>query len=140
MSNENLFDDVTQTSGEIEQQPGADLLPDNVKDLIGPDKKYKTVAKALEALGHSQEHIARIEEDNRLLREKAEKVVDSNTLYETVQELLKKDRETHGSASLDVASVEALLDRKLTQRETRQMQDGNAQNVKDALVKKYGSK
>ena len=54
-------------------------IPDNVKDLIGEGKKYATLEKALEALGHSQAHIAKIEADNAELRAKAEKAVDSET-------------------------------------------------------------
>jgi hypothetical protein len=141
MIDENLFDE----SGATSQNDGQSLtptitIPDNVKELIGEGKKYSTVELALAALGPSQTHIQKIEEENRQLREKAAQAVDSSKLYETVQELLKKERTTSDSAPLDVGSVEALLDRKLTERENRIVQDNNATSVKAALIKKYGSK
>lgn len=140
MSNENLFDEGT-TNTNIEQTATTTIaIPDNVKDMIGDGKKYSSVEKALEALGHSQAHIAKIEQENAQLRDKAGQAVDSQELYKTVQELLEKERETHGSAPLDVASLEALLDRKLTDRETQKIEKDNASTVKDALVKKYQTK
>ena len=114
-------------------------IPDNVKDLIGEGKKYATLEKALEALGHSQAHIAKIEADNAELRAKADKAVDSETLYATVQEVLKNSRPTSGD-SLDAAALEGLLDRKLTEREQKKLETSNAVQVEQALIGKFGDK
>lgn len=136
MSEQNLFDGET-TPDPANTAPTTLSIPDNVKDLIGEGKKYASVEKALEALGHSQTHIARIEADNAELRAKAEKAVDSEKLYETVQELLKGSRQTNGEV-LDAAALEGLLDRKLTEREQRTVENSNAASVKQALITKFG--
>lgn len=144
MTDEKLFSsgDQTTDTGEVVDtttQPQL-VLPDNVKELIGPGKKYSDVATALAALGHSQDHIQRIEAENRQFREQAAQAVDTNKMYETLQEILKKERDTHGSAPLDVASIEALLDRKLSERERVQAEASNADLVRSELVKKYATK
>lgn len=139
MSDENLFSgEVTPTP---EDKPNTINLPDNVKDLIGEGKKYSTVEKALEALGHSQAHISKIETENAQLRTVAEKAVDTEKLYETVQELLKaQEGKTPNAAPVDASSIESLLDRKLTEREQRNLENANADTVKQALVTKFGDK
>lgn len=44
-------------------------IPDQVKELIGEGRKYKTVEDALASITHAQEHISRIERENKELRE-----------------------------------------------------------------------
>ncbi len=141
MTDETLFNDGGTTPPANEQASAPTIaLPDNVKDLVGPGKKYATVEKALEALGHSQTHIATLQEEARVLREKAEAAVSNDEVYATVQELLKAERATHPAATLDEAAIASLLDRKLTERETVQIQAHNADTVREALVKKFGTK
>jgi hypothetical protein len=139
MSNETLFADGSTPPEENKNAPATPSIPDNVKDLIGEGKKYATVEMALEALGHAQSHIQKIETENSQLRDVATKAVDSETVYATVKELLKQERQTNAPA-VDVASIESLLDRKLTERETRLVETANADKVRDALVAKFGDK
>lgn len=143
MTDATIFDDQPATPPANEVTPPVAptiVLPDSVKELVGPGKKYTSVEKALEALAHSQNHIATLEADNRTLREKAESAVTVDTVYETVQELLKKERSTSGSAPLDEAALGSVLDRKLTEREANAKRAGNVESVKSALTGKFGEK
>lgn len=142
MSDENIFDGAgnptpNQPAGE---QPAAPVLPDSVKDLVGPGKKYATVDKALEALVPSQEHIARLEADNKLLREKSEGALSVEQVHETVQELLRKERETRSPVSVDEATISGLLDRKLEEKTKLATQKENVASVTSALKAKFGDK
>lgn len=140
MTEENLFGDPA--TPEVPDNAGATTptLPDSVKELVGPGKKYASVDVALEALGHSQAHIARLEAEAKELREKADAAKSNDEVYATVQELLKAERSTNAAGTLDEAAISGLLDRKLTERETKLVQDSNANAVREALVKKYGTK
>lgn len=141
MSDENIFNDDGTTKPPVgEVQPPTVILPDNVKELVGPGKKYATVEKALEALVHSQNHISTLEQEQRLLREKAEKALTTEQVYETMQELLRKERETLAPVSLDEATLSGVLDRKLEERDTAKVQKANVDAVTSALKEKYGDK
>lgn len=133
-----IFSGDDQPTGE-EKAP-AITLPDNVKDLIGPGKKYATLEKALESLAPAQNHISTLEAELKAMREAAEKAVSLDQVYSTVQELLAEERKTHGTSTLDVSAVSGLLDRKLTEREQQQEAARNVSAVKKVLVDKFGEK
>lgn len=128
-------------SGEVVTPKPAISLPDNVKDLVGDGKKYASVEKALEALGHSQEHIARIEAENAELRGKMQGGLSTEEVYAAVQELLEKEKgKTSQPPSLDEAGIASLLDRKLAEREAATVKARNIDTVKKALRDKFGDK
>ena len=139
MTDSTLFD-----SEDHQNEGGAPetlVVPDLVKDLIGPGKKYADVTKALEALGHSQAHIAKLEEEARKRREEEGDAISREELLKTVQEMLDAERATHGAApQVDEAVITGLLDRKLTEREQAIVAKANRDTVKKALVEKYGEK
>lgn len=140
MSDENIFGNEPPTNGEVVPQPPAVVLPDSAKELVGPGKKYATVEKALEALVHSQEHIARIEAENAEARARADSALSVEQVHETVQELLKKERETRVSGTVDEAALSGVLDRALTQREAARVAKENTSAVVGALSGKFGEK
>lgn len=139
MSDETLFGGgETTPPATTEQTPAPTIsIPDNVKDMIGEGKKYATVEKALEALGHSQEFIAQLKEETATLRTRVEQAVTNDQVYQTVQDLLKQDRSTNGVATLDEAAVATILERQLTAREQKAIADSNTQSVRDALVSAF---
>ncbi|HEY6020231.1 MAG TPA: hypothetical protein VIY48_10105 [Candidatus Paceibacterota bacterium] len=144
MTDETIFGTDDQKS---EGTAGAVTLPDSVKDLIGPGKKYATVEKALESITHAQSHIAQLEAEARTLREKATGAVSQEELLRTVQELLAEERKavtaadkTHVTSSLDENVLDDVLERKLADRERRRQEDANVTAVKAAMQEKYGEK
>lgn len=140
MADENIFGNEAPTNGEVAVPPIQSNLPDSVKDLVGEGKKYATVEKALEALAHSQSHIAKLEAEARERAAQLEQVVSVEKLHETVQELLAKERETHVPAAVDEAALSGLLDRALTAREQAALAKHNQDQVVQALKAKYGDK
>lgn len=140
MSEENIFSSAAPTNdgGDPAQSPPA--LPDNVKDLIGPGKKYASVEKALEALGHAQSHIANIEAENKSFREKQAGQLTLEEVNKTVQDLLAAERATHIPAVVDEATLSGLLDRKLAQKTAADLKVANQTSVVEAMRAKYGDK
>lgn len=140
MTDESIFDDgVTQPN--IEQPAELKIvLPDSVKDLVGPGKKYATVEKALEALTPSQTHIQKLEQELKELREGQQHGVDMETVYATVQDLLAKERETRVAPVVDESSLAGVVDRALTAAQQRAQATQNVAVVKDELRKKFGDK
>lgn len=138
MSEENIFTEgQTPPAGE---QPTATQLPDHLKDLVGPGKKYATVEKALESIPHAQQHISTLETELKGMREKIATAVSAEQVYETVQQLLEAEKATLSVAAVDENSLAALLDRKLTEREALAKQQANVSSVKAALANKFGEK
>lgn len=132
-----IFDDDQNGGGETAP---ALTLPDNVKDLIGPGKKYATLELALQSLAPAQNHISTLEAELKAMREAAEKAVSLDQVYSTVQELLAEERKTHGTSTLDVSAVDGLLDRKLTARDAKKEADANIAKVKEVMREKFGEK
>lgn len=140
MADENIFGNEQKTPDGVTAPPTPPTLPDSVKDLVGDGKKYATVEKALEALAHSQNHIAKLEQEARERAAQLESAVSVEKLHETVQELLAKERETHVPAAVDEAALSGLLDRALTQREQAALAQKNQDAVVTALRNKFGDK
>lgn len=140
MSDESIFEGQTPADGDTQPQVSTPTLPDSVKELVGPGKKYATVEKALEALAPAQSHIATLEAELKELRAKAEGVVSVEQVYATVQELLEKERRPAVTPALDEASLTGLLDRTLTAREQAAAKQQNIETVKSALTDKFGDK
>ncbi len=120
--------------------PTPAVIPDSLKGLVGEGKKYATLEAALSSIGPAQEHILRLEDELRQARESVQSGDALKETYETVQEMLTKLRETPQASVVDEAAIAGLLDRKLTEREQKQIVAANAATVKQALEAKYGDK
>jgi len=61
-----------QPTGEQQQQESQEpmAVPQQVNDLVGDGKKYRDVESALSSIKPAQEHIQRLEDDNKELRSK----------------------------------------------------------------------
>lgn len=137
-----IFDDNAPADQQqvVPQPPAAIQLPDEVAELVGEGKKYATPEAALKALPHAQKHIATLEAELAELREKASGAHNVDELYETVQDLLKKQKATPGATEVSEDVIANVLARQLEQREAKQKQEQNVAAFKDALGKKFGDK
>ena len=142
MTDSTIFNDDGTTPNQpvVEAAKPTITLPDSVKDLVGEGKKYASVEKALEALAHSQAHIATIEADNKVLREKAEKALTTEDVYATVQELIKKESETRSPVVVDEGMIAEMLDRRIAAQRERETTEANVAAVRKALRDKFGDK
>lgn len=138
MSDESIF---PKGDTPPEDTPGAVAIPDSVKDLIGPGKKYPTVEKALDSIFHAQNHIGTLEKELKELRESAGQGVSQEELLSTVKELLDQERKTHGtSAQVDEATISSVFDREFEKRRELETANANEAVVLKAIRDKYGDK
>ena len=137
---DDIFDNGQQTPPANVEPPKAPELPDPLKELVGEGKKYASVDKALESIPHAQKHIEQLENELKELRDKVGKATATEEVYKTVQELLAQNKATPNSPALDEAQIAALLDRKLTERESQAIAKRNVESVKNALESKFGDK
>lgn len=139
MSDDTIFND-DQTKVVVEP-PKPPVLPDHLKELVGEGKKYASVEKALESIPHAQGHISKLETELAELRQKAAEAKAAEEVYAKLMETMNKAGEaTPPSAGLDEASVAAIFDKRLQEKEAAAIAAANVSRVKDALVKKYGEK
>jgi len=138
MSDESIF---PKGDTPPEETPGSIAIPDSVKDLVGPGKKYPTLEAALNSIPHAQSHIATLEQEMKELRGSAGQGVSQEELLSTVKELLDQERKTHGtSAQVDEAAISGLFDREFEKRKEKEIADANEKVVLQAMRNKYGDK
>lgn len=123
-----------------EDNPTAQI-PEELANLVGEGKKYKTVEDALKSVPHSQEHINRLENELSELREDLNKRLNSE---ETLKQILEKQQGSEGQETpSDPVTPDAIKDlvkstyEELTQEEKQKQ---NIQTVESALESKWGDK
>jgi vacuolar-type H+-ATPase subunit I/STV1 len=138
MSEESIFSQTE--ASEVEQQNPAPqiTLPQEVADLVGEGRKYKSVEDALRSVPHAQSHIHKLEEEMQTMR-------DELTRRKTAEELLEEfrvpePREVTPQPGLDPQSLAALVDRTLDQREAKKKQQDNTLTVVKSFNEKFGEK
>lgn len=139
MSDENIFDDK-QTPPVVEP-PKPPVIPDSLKELVGEGKKYASLEKALESIPHKESHIQKLERENKEYKEKLAEAIAIEEVYKKLTESVPPSEVvTPAPAGLDEASVAALFERKLAEKEAERIALANVNRVKDALKDKYGEK
>jgi hypothetical protein len=114
-------------------------LPDEVSELIGEGKKYKTIEDALRALPHAQNHIATIEADNAKLRKDLEQ---ANNLDEAVNSLTDEVRQTARPAT-PATPTENINDvvRNVFAQMSQEQQEAANRNAADLyMLEEFGDK
>lgn len=134
-----------QPTGEQQQQasPEPMAVPQEVNDLVGDGKKYRDVQSALSSIKPAQEHIQRLEDDNKELRSKITQLESDLQARESVKSVLDKLGNKEGSeqqGSLDPEAIEQLVYGALEKRETVTTAQQNVKTVNDTLLSKYGEK
>lgn len=137
-----------ETVQEQQQEPTSQQqqpiqVPQEVSDLVGEGKKYRDVQSALSSIKPAQEHIQRLENDNKELREKVQQLEADLKARESVQSVLDKlgnKGESEQQTTLDPESVKQLVYGALEERETVTTAKQNVQTVNDTLISKFGEK
>lgn len=138
----------SQTTDNNNSQSG-DIYADQLKTIVNEDgqQKYGTVDKALEALKHSQSFIPTLQSEKTALEAEVvklrEQVAQNKGVQDVVDELSNRQQSNqsdHSETPLGEERIAEIVANALKQRDTVNVQSGNAQKVEEALKGKFGDK
>jgi hypothetical protein len=121
-----------------------------LEQLVGDNAKYKTVEDLAKAALHGQAHITKIEEENAQLRDQVAKAATVDELLAQIRNgnLSEHDQPPQGNSAendqsrqsqgQDTVDIEALLEKKLADRDAISRAQANREYVTKVLTDKYG--
>ncbi len=151
----NLFDNASADVNEFIQDEQIDDNGDAIlQTLVGEGKKYKTEADLARAAIYKDNHIKRIEEENRKLREATMEAKTTNEILQALKAQQNKEDTSNGNdnsrsrsesengnnqaPSLTVDEVAERVVAALEAKTTKKTQEENLAYVKNELVKNFG--
>jgi hypothetical protein len=121
----------------VPPQPTTLEIPEELKELIGPGKKYADVKTALGSILPAQDHIAKLEREQAELRE------DLNgrlTVEESIKSLTSSAPTGHQpEGSLDQNRIVKLVQDTVVGLKTHETQATNLETVRNEIIEKLGS-
>ena len=134
---ESATTDNTGTEASSSEVAGtADLL--NLLTNEDGSPKYKSVEDAANGWQHAQEHIKKLEEENKTFRSELDKRLSAEKVLEEIKATTKSGEQPSQEVSAD--AITELVDKRLTERTTQERMQANQKSVKKALEDKFGSK
>jgi hypothetical protein len=128
--------------------PTTPTIPEGLEELVGDGKKYSSLEDALKSIPHAQQHIARLEEENRLYKENLEKAKSMEDILEQMKSQQPKGDQTGQQVGEDAddllsklsSQLDSLLEQKLSLKQQETVHKQNAQTVTSAFKEAYGDK
>ena len=137
MSDESIFS-TDPVEPVVQNPPTGISLPQEVAELVGEGKKYKSAEDALKSIPHAQSHISKLEEEMAQMREElAKRKAAEELLEEFKANGFKQEPTTVKSEPVDIESVVAKV---LSQKEQQALAQSNQKQVVQAFDGKYGEK
>ena len=145
--NENNQEQTPPVDDKAAPKDKVDIWVEKLMTITRPDgtPKYETVEDALDAIKFQNEHIARIEQENAALAEKAK---ENETLQETIKRLggnMNANEKpaipaANGGQDAEAAEelVKKILNQTLTERDQVTQAVNNIKQVQDTLIAKFG--
>jgi hypothetical protein len=144
-----LFDENNKTPTTVTTEVKVDetildLFADKLMAIKKEDgtPKYDTLEKALDALAASQQHIPRLEAENKVLAEKAARAAELEEIVKRMSngnaELEKPKVETLPNGGLSEQSAADLVRKILNEDRAVDQAKSNVINVQNKLVEQYG--
>lgn len=134
---DNLFDAVGTTNTESEASDYS------INQWVGEGKKYRSEADFVKAMYHAQDHIKRLEDENRTHREKLEKAKGVDDLLNAINKPQSQPQGVYVSEEDNLSSKpldqKALKDSFAKFRDEERQQE-NIKTVTDTMKKLYGDK
>jgi crotonobetainyl-CoA:carnitine CoA-transferase CaiB-like acyl-CoA transferase len=130
MTEESIFDQATP---DIEEPQIA-----AVSELVGADKKYKSVEDALKSIPHAQSHIQKLEEEAAQLREELTKRRTTEELLDELKATGLPEKTTQ--ASFDSETLVKAVEGVLSQREEQKRSQQNIESVVSVFNTQFGEK
>lgn len=116
-----------------------------LEDLVGEGKKYKDAEALAKAVLHKDRHISTIEGENKTFRDELkvrttlEEFLDKMKTQEPQQTNRETPPDEKRQDSANQLDIEELLEKKLTERDSRTAAQRNLQDVQKVLEQTYGS-
>lgn len=149
MSQESIFSGATPPVEEVKTNPDTQtqVVPQELVELVGEGKKYKTVDEALKSVPHAQTHIARLEAE---LAEKNEALAKAKAVEDLLEELKKSgqaptpaQQQQIEAVKLDpneiAKTVDQVVERRLAIQEANRRAQINTSSVVNAFTQKFGN-
>ncbi|MEE8598913.1 MAG: hypothetical protein V3S69_05305 [Dehalococcoidales bacterium] len=142
MSGNNLMGDANQ-----DQAPAEVTGEDALKLLVGEGQKYATVEELAKAAVNGQAHIQTLEKETAELRDNANKAASMEEVLKAIRDGGHVPSGDNNVADQSPANtdekpldIEALLEQKLSERDSVNIATSNTQKVQDALAAKFGNR
>ncbi len=118
------------------------LFADQLSNIKTSDgrQKYADVNTALTSIPHAQTHIQSLENQVAELNEKLNKFGGMEEMISRMQATQETNPEQPSVNSLDEASIAALVEQTITQKETAKVAQANEAAFSKSLIDKYGEK
>ena len=136
MSEETIFNQ--ETTSEVNEIPSNLIsLPQEVEELVGEGRKYRSAEDALKSIPHAQAHIRKLEEEQQALKEELAKRKAAEELLEDFVTNGNRQMENTPSAPID---IEGVVNRVISQKQQQAVAQSNQAQVVAAFNAKYGEK
>lgn len=137
---------VNQAESESSLEPTPVFqVPDTVKEYVGEGKKYATPEAALSSIAPAQEHISKLEEENKSYKEQLEALQAELLERKTAEELFQKmttakpnNEQEEPNHKFD--DIQKAINEALASREAMKVKEQNVEFVNQTLHKTYGDK
>lgn len=122
---------------------------DYLSELVGEDKRYKTPAELARAALHKDQHIARLEHENRMIRDDLEKRVNLQEVVDRLSQVQEaRAQPDHRPPVADpnltpatppTPDFDEIINQKLTEHQEKERRTNNARKVNEELSKRFGA-
>ena len=116
---------------------------DIAKELVGEGKKYATVEAALQSVPHAQNHIARLEQEMKELRDELTKSKSAEqVLAELREEMASTANRTEATTSSEITpqAINELVAKAIDSKAAAAQAEANLQFSNKVMKEKYGEK
>lgn len=151
MSDSLFKDEGTPTPASDSISASAELFATKLMSIRNErgEPKYDSIEKALDALNHSQTYIPQLKHEKETLEQEVIRLREDLAKRQGVEEVIARlSPQQHQEApktqaapsALDEAAVQQMLQRSLTEHESKKLAEQNLSAVRSALVAKFGDK
>lgn len=139
MTIETIFDGATPPA-ETAVPPQQSTVPQELVELVGEGKKYKSVEDALKSVPHAQSHIQKLEEEAKMLKEELAKRKTAEELLEDMRNGVVQDIGQQTKVELNPEIVEQTVASILAKKEAQSKAQTNVASVVSSFEQAFGDK
>jgi hypothetical protein len=115
-------------------------VPDEVREMIGEGKKYKTLEDALKSIPHAQSHISNLEKEMAEMREDLNKRLSAEEVLKKIQERDKAPKEENTTPPMDTDTLRNLVKDTYKEMTAEEKASANIRLVDEKMKEAYGEK